>query len=506
MIRSARLSVFASVLAAGTLLLPVMEVPAMATDPQPLALTSIAAQQPQTDLINSGRGQYLWLQIPSQLPGWEMRDVYWRDQLQWGSSLEKSKGVYDFTDVEKGLSLAAASKGKFSFRIMSFCPGCGDNLTPAYVPRQSTGVPDWNSEVFLASWENLWRALGAKFDKDPRLGTIDIGGYGLWGEWGWDNAYGAAISDVNAERMMRAVINSFPSKHPLMNFMDPYPNMAASLSPRVGLRYDCVGGFEIKLEYLTPVLQELWKRSPVVGEWCPHPTATAALGYKNVLTGHLSTLSSANFAIPFAQMSPSEQTAYVNAYRAAGFRYIADSLVIPSVLTPGTTVSGTTTWTNAGVAPTYDTWQVSVRLYDAQGRLAVDRPIDLDLKALASGSKSTDFQLPIPASLGAGTYSIAVAVIDPSGYLPAMQLPIEGKLPDGSYALGKVSVAAPTPTPTVAPTTHTPAPTTSVTTPPPVSSTTTPSPTTSADSTTTSSWPRKKRKIGRFSGVRFRTS
>jgi hypothetical protein len=51
-----------------------------------------------------------------------------------------------------------------------------------------------------------------------------------------------------------------------------------------------------------------------------------------------------------------------------------------------------------------------------------------------------------PAGPATGTYTVAVAVVDPTGYLAPMALANTSQLPDGSYCLGRVGVAHSAPT------------------------------------------------------------
>ncbi len=51
-----------------------------------------------------------------------------------------------------------------------------------------------------------------------------------------------------------------------------------------------------------------------------------------------------------------------------------------------------------------------------------------------------------PAGPATGTYTVAVAVVDPTGYLAPMALANTSRLTDGSYRVGRVGVAHSAPT------------------------------------------------------------
>lgn len=400
-------------------------------------------QLPDTqEVYNPGRGMYEWLEQAALIPTWSMPDIYWRDQLQWGSQIERTPGIYDFTQIEKGLAAAAARQGKFHLRIMPYCPGCGGNLTPAYVPRQANGVADWNSEGYLSAYERLFRAIGAKYNKDPRLGFIDIGAYGPFGEWVCDNTCGTEITDANAMRVARAAADALPDKFVLMNF-DRYASMATSYSPRIGVRFDCVGGLSsnVSLNWYPEPMRSVWKHAPVVGEWCNWGQTTPTQGMTDVQNLHLSLISSGNYPRTYGAMSAQERADLAKTYIATGYRNAVTGSSFPSSAKAGSTFNVTTTWTNTGVAPTYDNWRPEIRLLDSSGKAVASFPINLELKNLLPGTMSATTSVTIPSTLR-GTYTLAVAVVDKEAYLKPMGLANTGRDAAGNYPLGTISLAS----------------------------------------------------------------
>lgn len=156
------------------------------------------------------------------LPGSPV-DVYGR--FSW-HSLERSEGDFDFAAIDNVLRPSSAQSditaglppgGRFSFSIMAFTPQywSSTNVTtgtdgypvysdvPSYMMKDSAGkthgwllpvepskpalgnyfIPDWNDPYFLNRIDSLMKALGKRYNNDPRIGFIDIGFYGSWGEW-----------------------------------------------------------------------------------------------------------------------------------------------------------------------------------------------------------------------------------------------------------------------------------------------------------------------------------
>lgn len=397
------------------------------------------------EIPNPGRGQYLWLDQPATPPGWPLPDMYLRDYLQWGKDLEPVRGQYNFSTLETALARAKARGGRLGFRIMAYCPGCGEVVGPSYIPRQAGGAPDWNSEAFLSGWDGLWKALGQRYANDPRIGYIDFGGYGMWGEWWCDpGACGTAITDANARRLMKAVVDAFPTKPKLINMLGNYPEIATSLSTTVGQRMDCVGGVdEAGLPPSGPV-RDTWKYAPTVGEWCRSSNVNVNTGMKNVKDLHMSLVSSSNFPFTYNGLSPTDQRTFREINMIAGYRYSLSSLNLPRTVTPGSTLNVTSQWHNAGVAPTYDRWSVTLRLSDPSGKLAWSQPLGVDLRQVLPGTR-TDMSTLRMAALTPGPYTVSVRISDPSGYFTTpLRLANSQRQPDGSYRLGQIIVGIPT--------------------------------------------------------------
>ncbi len=443
---------------------------------RPTVLGTTAAQP-----ANSLRGQYRWMGYGSQVTGWPTPDLYYRDQVYWGK-LERQQGVYDFSVIEAGLKNAAAVGGKFGFRVFAYCPGCWMEkrtdhasfppVTPPYLPAvagsgswydpdgvdgpvagwQISRVPDWNSEAFLSRWEALVTELGRRYGDDPRLGYVDVGGYGKFGEW-WVEKADLHITDANGLRMVKAVASAFPTKHVMFPTMQTvaFTMAAVNANPNLGIRTDSLGCSGMNSMVTAPPdngktvnpLAEVWRTRPFFSEWCTQGDPVA--GAAQVTQWHVSTTSSENMKLKYAAMTPAQQSAFLTATSDAGYRYAVTRLSVGAVR-PGRMLSVALTLQNAGSAPTYDPWTVQLRLTDAAGHLAAALPLTVDLRKVLPGSATYLRTVTAPAGLPTGAYTASIAVVDPSGYLSPMALANTSRLTDGSYRLGRVGAAPAGPT------------------------------------------------------------
>jgi len=409
--------------------------------PRPIPLSA-------PEIANPLRGQYRWISNPPEPVAWPAPDVYYRDEIQWGRQVERTRGGYDFSVFDRGLAEAAARGGLFSFRVMGACPGCGGVLVPSYVQRQAGSQPDWNSESFLQGYANLMKALGARYDTDPRLGFVDVGGYGSWGEYHIYDLGGNKITRESSRRLVRSVLEAFPHKYVLMMTPDPqHLRDALALSPRVGIRVDCVGDDGMRGSRIDEVPEALqrWRTAPWVGEWCGSSDASDqyAMGLTQVRKYHITSLSSANFPDRYQDMSPGERANFELANKSAGYRLVLDSLTVAPNRPGGPLVVGAR-WSNKGVGPAYLPWQALIELRNPTtgapafiGRSRFTPATFLPTGAVPAQVVDT---FALPPTLAPGVYDLAVRVVLPGASVPPMRLAIDGRAADGSYRLGQVRV------------------------------------------------------------------
>jgi hypothetical protein len=406
-----------------------------------VVLRSRAIPMSAPEIPNPMRGQYEWLGSATVPAGFPTTDVYYRDQVAW-KRIEPSPGVYDFTAFDKGLARAHQLGGRFGFRVMAWCPGCWLDATPDWLPRQpGTDIPAWDDEAFLSAWEQLVAEIGKRYADDPALGWVDVGGYGAWGEWHNANQ-GAEISVPHAVRLMRAVLDAFPHQHVIINAMVPkYVDAALALSPRMGLRVDCLGEYNMfSLIPTSPSLQQRWKTAPVLSEWCLTAGTNTRRGADQVREYHISQVASPNDDVrAWVGQDADAAAGLVDAAKSSGYRYLPVSVRVPRKVPRSGSFRVRTTWRNDGSAPTYDTWDVTLQLR-RRGRIVKSADLGVDLRRVLPGTTTFGRHLDV-GKLRRGRYSLWVTVTDPNGYLAPINLAIAGRGTDGAYRIGTVRVA-----------------------------------------------------------------
>ena len=95
-------------------------------------------------------------------------------------------------------------------------------------------------------------------------------------------------------------------------------------------------------------------------------------------------------------------------------------------------------WLNAGVAPVYREYRLTVELRAANGSGVSNVPVDV--RKWLPGDAVFDGPLYVPEDLKPGNYAVRIAMLDPRTGKPAITLAIEGRQTDGWYEMGEITV------------------------------------------------------------------
>jgi hypothetical protein len=426
-----------------------------------------------SEIANPMRGSYVWYEHDPSPPGWPVLDSYAR--VTW-RELEPRRDRYDFSEIERSLEAAQRRGGKFGFRVMAANSSDGGSDVPDYVMDQmpagfwfrhpdgeSVYAPDWNSSEFMERAEALLAALGARFGDDPRLGFVDIGLYGDFGEWHvsqWPyrrSTDAAPITPANARKIVEMHVQAFPNQRLVIPTANADAlSYALDRSPRIGLRVDCLGdpglGGSIKSMAAVPATATRWQTAPTIVELCgPQPgDGFMRNAVEQVRTHHVAMVGNGNFG-RWDRYSRPEQSQFMEANKASGYRFVLQSVELPASIRPGAAFDIRSAWSNLGVTPAYNAWDVTFDLRQlSTGESVWEDTSQIDLQTLlptspersGQNSQVTSDTFTLPASVPPGEYELGLTVRDPGGYYAPLALAIEGRGTDGRYGLGSVAVDA----------------------------------------------------------------
>lgn len=489
---------------AAALLVPLGTIAAQSAPPSSFDVspTPIASD---VEVANTMRGQYSWYGI-NAAPEVDILGPDHYNRMFW-NEVEATDGDYDPWKIEEGLAAAEETGGVYGFRIMAVCDWCSADMIVlpeslredegTWIAQGDSGpleVPDWNSEAFLSQWEDLMAYLGERYDDDPRLGWVDVGGYGNWGEWhtypveaqypGPDGQ--TDISLESSQRVIDAVVENFPNTNVVLSTTGNRRTAADGSTPvtgeaayewsnelwqyalgttdRLGVRNDCLGAGTEQGHAREGLLEasryaqeigghdplERWRTAPFITEFCWATTpdhewddftyGTFASALEQVEDWHISLLSSANYTAPLSDFSEEEQEAFLQSNLISGYRYVPEQ-VSGTVTSESVTV--TTAWDNVNVAPTYQEWDVRYELREqGTGAVVSSTTSSVDLRTVLPDEPATVTDELDVSGLAAGSYDLVVTVLDPGEYFEPLGLGIEGRAADGSYLLSSVTVPA----------------------------------------------------------------
>lgn len=140
---------------------------------------------------------------------------------------------FDWTAIENELNKDMAD-GNFSTIQVIIDPANGSTLMPGFLKDQVEWVlktgdtpslcPDWNNETLIQAMLNFIAAFGEKYNNDPRVFSITLGLYGMWGEWhvGSDKTF--EMTPANKVRIANAYKRAFPDMNLKARYPGPMPD------------------------------------------------------------------------------------------------------------------------------------------------------------------------------------------------------------------------------------------------------------------------------------------
>lgn len=339
--------------------------------------------------------------------------------------------TFDWTTLDARIAALAARGHQAVFSTYLDYPG-SESGVPAFLSHVARNYydggapsysPDYTNPDLQRAVLNYVAALGARYNNDPRVASINLGLLGFWGEWhtypynGW----------LDVPQFMTQVLDAYQSAFPdkLLTAREPKPALNFD-RPRLGFgdgsfAYETLGpiGWHFWPKIVAAGLQDVWKTRAISGEVRPEvqgciwdvPSCTPdGQGFDlAVSTTHASWM--LNHGTFVGNLGAAQLQRATEAAQSLGYTLHVPraSVVLPAV---GQPLQGTVSVENRGVAPFYYPWTVQVAVLDEAGTLKT-WATNWDLRTVLPGTPSTwAFDLPNPG-LAAGTYTLLIGVANP---------------------------------------------------------------------------------------------
>ncbi len=189
-------------------------------------------------------------------------------RFEW-AKLQPVEGEYNWEPIDRALEFFSKNGLPFYFRIMcTNFHGGRKYSTPEWIFQKGAKwhefegmeykTPDggkskthvsayFDDPIFLEEHEKFIKALAARYDGDPRIGGLDLGSFGNWGEW---HCTSMGLEDPNMyslelrKKYADMYLQNF-KKSDIFFMTDDFQVLEYALGkrkkPRVGLRRDGVG-------------------------------------------------------------------------------------------------------------------------------------------------------------------------------------------------------------------------------------------------------------------------
>ena len=126
--------------------------------------------------------------------------------------------------------------------------------------------------------------------------------------------------------------------------------------------------------------------------------------------------------------------------RLAGYRFVLLELTHPATVKRGADIGLKMKWANVGVGKLYRPFKLHLSLLDAAGLPVVNFEAKADPRDWLPGERDLVASIPLPAAVKPGSYTLAVALMDPTGQRPPLRLAMDAPEQDGHYNVTKIKV------------------------------------------------------------------
>ena len=312
-----------------------------------------------------------------------------------------------------------------------------------FAPAGATGVEHNANPIYLAKHGAFIAAMGKRYDGISGVEFLDIGSYGIWGEWHSTHPAPVAVR----KQIVDMYLQAFP-KTPLVFMSDDVEVMGYALAHGAGVRRDGVGSPWHEQNWIgsprcadVQGMAETWKKAPVVFEWYGDYDYLKSKGWSFdaavnfMLNNHVSMINDNIGRVPPEAMPQLEKLA-----RLAGYRFVLREVAHEKSVPRGAVLDVTMKWANVGVGKLYRPFELRLSLRNAAGQTVVTNKANTDPREWLPGERDVAAVVQIPASLDRGDHTLAIALIDPASPERTLNLAMDAPAKEGWYLVSRIRV------------------------------------------------------------------
>jgi hypothetical protein len=340
-------------------------------------------------------------------------------------------------------------------RVVIVYPNGPDGGSAGYWPLgidHSDPVGQWTSDAFKKRIAAFIAKLGEAWDNDPRVAAIEAG---LWGQWGEHHIHPLTLpdgSDRIPSDLQKVIGDAFVRAFPNKKVMVRYPETFTAYD--FGYYWDSFALPDNKDSGEGIILKNNWRKQMISGEvaydWgdqsdlggSPNGTLSSASNTSNVINWvRLSHASSLGWISDYDEKNPTVAANAAALQKALGYRFTVQRASYNQTVKKGGKLALDFDVANIGSAPFYYQWPVEVSLLDGENKPVWTDIVRVDIRNWRPNHTYTvRDEWRLPAKLPEGTYTLALAVLDPAGSLPALRFANVNYYNGGRMPLGKIGI------------------------------------------------------------------
>ena len=341
-------------------------------------------------------------------------------------------------------------------RVVIWYPNGPDNGSHGY---WAEGIPvedrvgRWLSDELKERLTAFIHKLGEAWDNDPRVAAIEIG---LWGSWGehhiWPLSFPDSYDDRIPPEIQQVIGDACLFAFPNTKLMVRYPE--TFLDYNFGFYWDSFALPDNADCGNRIIERNLWRTQMISGETAYDWGDRSLLGRSPNET--LSRNESTDYVIDWIKNTGASSLGWISDYsgndpvirdnaarmqKALGYRFVITSAMYPMTVQPGGKLPVSLTVVNTGSAPFYYKWPVQVSLMDENRDIVYSDFIHVDIRNWTPGRTYKIFDtFTVPENLAQGEYIIALAILDPAGFVPSLRFANMNYYYGGYTPLGKIGI------------------------------------------------------------------
>lgn len=406
--------------------------------------------------------------------------------LSYWAALEPEEGVFAWERLDASIAKWTALGKKLQFRISTdpmLYDGKGDGVpdwvferygVPCQVVEEdgyTVRYPDYRNPVYLEKLRNFLNALADRYGGNPDLETVDLRGYGAWGEWHSGFQHPTRAEHAAALRGILDVwYDAFGGKktlilscsyewmntlHPALHAPESYEEYLAwsgfdyaLAKPGISLRRDGIGG-AVKL-WDARIMKDYYasgRREPMICEYFGGYNEKLPLGgrrgynvedsVEEALMLHPNYMMLMWDSVDFCQKRPD---LIAHGLKRMGYRLLPERVEVPDEVKAGEFFFLRHDWTNRAAGRFCGGSSLEFRLRDPEGRRwDLSREDGFDAGSLGEGERrSFHTPLQVPEKAAPGECILELRLRGYGGQ--TILLPLEGKTNDGFYPVAALRV------------------------------------------------------------------